>query len=94
MAEKLYGTRRDDLGLVDLSPVEMMFWLYCPIKTAGPATVSGTRPTLQFLPIVNAVDLDIATSLNGQLRLPDGQDAVGLAMRTPATVRAGIPMAS
>ena len=28
-----YGDLPEDLGLVDISPVEMMFWMYCPIKT-------------------------------------------------------------
>jgi hypothetical protein len=31
----LYGTPPVDLGLVDLSPKEMMFWMYCPIKLPG-----------------------------------------------------------
>jgi hypothetical protein len=28
----MYGQAPKDLGLIDLSPSEMMFWLYCPIK--------------------------------------------------------------
>jgi hypothetical protein len=28
----LYGSLPEDLGLIDLNPDEMMFWLYCPIK--------------------------------------------------------------
>jgi hypothetical protein len=31
----LYGTPPVDLGLVELSPKEMMFWMYCPIKLPG-----------------------------------------------------------
>ena len=30
--EAIYGEPPTDLGLIDLSPVEMMFWQYCPIK--------------------------------------------------------------
>ena len=29
----IYGALPKDLGLIDLSPVEMMFWMYCPIST-------------------------------------------------------------
>ncbi|MGK2908552.1 MAG: hypothetical protein ACSLE1_01910 [Sphingobium sp.] len=29
----IYGSLPQDLGLIDLSPVEMMFWMYCPIST-------------------------------------------------------------
>ena len=32
---KIYGKRPADLGLIDISPKEMMFWLYCPIKVPG-----------------------------------------------------------
>lgn len=28
----LYGDKPEDLGLIDLNPTEMMFWMYCPIK--------------------------------------------------------------
>ena len=31
MTDAIYGAPPVDLGLIDLSPVEMMFWLYCPI---------------------------------------------------------------
>lgn len=29
----IYGDLPEDLGLIDVSPVEMMFWLYCPVLT-------------------------------------------------------------
>ncbi len=32
MNEPLYGLRPAHLGLVDITPKEMLFWLYCPIK--------------------------------------------------------------
>jgi hypothetical protein len=49
-----YGDLPKDLGLVDLSPTEMMFWLYCPISTPREAT--ELPPNLvQFRPIVDAV---------------------------------------
>lgn len=48
------GDLPEDLGLVDLSPVEMMFWLYCPIGTPNSRLV--IPPNLeQFRPIVNMV---------------------------------------
>lgn len=45
----IYGTLPEDLGLIDLSPVEMMFWLYCPIYTPHdgwnlPANLQQFRP--------------------------------------------------
>lgn len=46
-----YGELPRDLGLVDISPVEMMCWLYCPIKT--PRTDYVLPDNLkQFLPLV------------------------------------------
>jgi len=49
-----YGALPEDLGLVDLSPVEMMFWMYCPIKTPGFGFVLPPN-LLQFYPIVDAI---------------------------------------
>lgn len=48
-----YGHLPDDLGLIDLAPVEMMFWMYCPIRTPSDGLV--IPDTLrQFSPIVRA----------------------------------------
>lgn len=56
---KLYGRQPVDLGLIDLSPTEMMFWLYCPIKVPGRSAV--IPPNLaQFMPILDAVYHDHA----------------------------------
>lgn len=52
-----YGKLPDDLGLIDISPVEMMFWLYCPISTPELATVLPDN-LVQFRPIVDAVISD------------------------------------
>lgn len=54
MAQIIYGALPECLGFIDLSPVEMMFWQYCPIATPR------ERPCLpdnlqQFEPIVEAV---------------------------------------
>lgn len=52
-----YGNPPVDLGPIDLSPVEMMAWLYCPIKEPGGVVV--LPPNLeQFRPIVDRVFLD------------------------------------
>lgn len=49
----LYGKLPTDLGLIDLSPTEMMFWLYCPIMT--PRRWVTLPPNLKhFKPIVEA----------------------------------------
>ncbi|WOF74182.1 hypothetical protein QMT40_001829 [Parvibaculaceae bacterium PLY_AMNH_Bact1] len=49
-----YGTAPEDLGLIDLSPTEMMYWLYCPIKLPrGDLTVPANLR--QFRPVVARV---------------------------------------
>lgn len=53
----IYGALPKDMGLIDLSPVEMMFWLYCPIST--PAELEAVPANLkQFAPILDAVWAD------------------------------------
>ena len=54
---KLYGNPPDDLGMVDLSPSEMMFWLYCPIKIPL-RTIVVPANLRQFGPILDAVRSD------------------------------------
>jgi hypothetical protein len=50
----IYGDLPEDLGLIDLSPVEMLFWLYCPVMT--PTSLLTLPPNLaHFRPIVEAV---------------------------------------
>lgn len=51
---KLYGNPPVDLGLIDLNPTEMMFWLYCPVKVPGTGFI--VPPNLMtFLPILQKV---------------------------------------
>lgn len=54
---KIYGAHPIDLGLVDLSPTEMMFWLYCPIKVPGRQIVVPANLRL-FYPIIREVVSD------------------------------------
>lgn len=50
----MYGALPEDLGLIDLAPTEMMFWLYCPIKT--PESLTTLPPNLrQFQPILDRI---------------------------------------
>lgn len=49
-----YGALPEDLGLVDISPKEMMFWLYCPIKVPRGSFVIP-KNLEQFRPITEAV---------------------------------------
>ena len=35
LTDAIYGAPPIDLGFINLSPEEMMFWLYCPIKLPG-----------------------------------------------------------
>lgn len=57
--EAIYGAAPIDLGLVDISPVEMMFWLYCPIKLAGKIQPVLPPNLRQFRPLVDAVERDL-----------------------------------
>lgn len=52
----LYGALPEDLGLIDISPVEMMCWMYCPVFTPT-ADWSIPANLEQFRPIVEAVIL-------------------------------------
>lgn len=54
-AETIYGRLPTDLGLIDLDPVEMMFWLYCPIKLAESDDVVVPDNLDEFWPIISAV---------------------------------------
>ena len=61
----IYGSLPNDLGLIDLSPAEMMFWLYCPIKL--PNKLGWTLPgnLRQYDDLIDTIylsdDLDIET---------------------------------
>jgi hypothetical protein len=43
-----YGAPPVDLGLIDISPKEMMFWLYCPVKLPGRFPVTLPENLSQF----------------------------------------------
>ena len=58
LTDAIYGAPPVDLGLIDLSPVEMMFWLYCPIKLAGQLHVTMPPNLEQFGALVDAVARD------------------------------------
>jgi len=55
---KGYGTLPVDLGLVDLNPIEMMFWLYCPIKLPGHTDCVYPENLKQFDPLVRKALVD------------------------------------
>jgi hypothetical protein len=48
-----YGKPPIDLGRNDLSPVEMMFWLYCPVKMAGDTQLVIPDNLTQFTPLLD-----------------------------------------
>jgi hypothetical protein len=57
-----YGNPPRDLGLIDLSPTEMMFWMYCPI--AVPFGCLRLPDNLQqFEPIVDAAMADVSDTM-------------------------------
>lgn len=66
---KLDGQAPVDLGMVDLSPTEMMFWLYCPIKRQGSAEIVIPPNLRHVRPILDAVFHDV--------RRMDGFDWLG-----------------
>lgn len=56
--DKIYGARPVDLGLIDLSPTEMMFWMYCPIKMPDQNAVTLPPNLEQYRPLINAALMD------------------------------------
>lgn len=60
MTDKIYGTQPENLGLVDIDPTEMMFWMYCPIKTPGMTDTVVPANLMQFLPLIDKVMIDRA----------------------------------
>jgi hypothetical protein len=60
MTDKIYGTQPENLGLVDIDPTEMMFWMYCPIKTPGMTDTVIPANLMQFLPLIDKVMIDRA----------------------------------
>lgn len=57
--EAIYGAAPVDLGLVDISPVEMMFWLYCPIKLPGMHAEKLPPSLQQYGPLVERMFVDL-----------------------------------
>lgn len=50
----IYGLPPVDLGMINLSPKEMLFWLYCPIKPPLGKVVIPPN-LMQFRPLVDVV---------------------------------------
>lgn len=50
-----YGSPPVNLGIIDLAPVEMMFWLYCPIKMTGKTHMVLPANLEQFTPLLHQV---------------------------------------
>lgn len=50
-----YGALPIDLGPIYISPVEMMFWMYCPIATPRESVIYPVENLWQFSPIIDAV---------------------------------------
>lgn len=60
--DAIYGAAPVDLGRVDLSPAEMMFWLYCPVKLPGMERIILPDNLRQFSPIIDVVRADLGRS--------------------------------
>lgn len=50
-----YGLPPVNLGTIDLAPVEMMFWLYCPVKMPGVTMMTIPDNLQQFSPLLERV---------------------------------------
>lgn len=57
---EMYGAPPIDLGLIAISPKEMMFWLYCPIKMPGQSFTTIPSNLRQFSPIVQSAFEDLS----------------------------------
>lgn len=64
--DAIYGALPFNLGVVDISPVEQMAWLYCPVKVPGQNIVTMPPNLWQFMPIINAV-IDDVVSMNADI---------------------------
>lgn len=53
-----YGFPPRDLGRVALAPVEMMFWLYCPVKLPDSHAMVIPPNLMQFLPLLELAKYD------------------------------------
>lgn len=53
-----YGLPPANLGTVALAPVEMMFWLYCPVKMTGSVAMVIPPNLEQYLPLLERVKDD------------------------------------
>lgn len=51
---KIYGAAPVNLGLVDISPKEMLFWLYCPIKLPNSNEINIPDNLKQFWNVIEA----------------------------------------
>jgi hypothetical protein len=58
MTDKIYATLPENLGLVELNPSEMMFWMYCPIKLPDSEFFVLPSNLKQFEPLVLRVMKD------------------------------------
>lgn len=54
-----YGAEPRDIGLVDINPTEMMFWMYCPIKEAQSHRLRLPQNLKQFGLVVDKVFQDM-----------------------------------
>lgn len=63
MSTRLYGSLPEDLGLIDLTPNEMMFWQYCPIKMPWDGSILHIPENLKWArEIVFAANRDFTAS--------------------------------
>lgn len=50
--ERIYGNAPQNLGFINIQPEEMMFWLYCPIKTPSDEFFTLPHNLKQYEPLV------------------------------------------
>lgn len=59
LTEKKYGQPPVDLGMIDLSVDEMMFWMYCPVKLKSKGTWQLPDNLQKYESLLEEVNLDI-----------------------------------
>lgn len=59
--ETIYGAPPIDMGLIDISPVEWMAWLYLPIKLANSHDEAIPANLKQFEKLIDAVAKDLGS---------------------------------
>lgn len=62
----IYGAEPVNLGIINLEPTEMMFWMYCPIKLPGTFEMKVPENLRWCSPLITAACLDFNDFMNSK----------------------------